>query len=275
MKEIDEKIDELVKGTEARLKKLERIIFNEVADYLSSNLFIDVGEGSDLFIQKQNISFTPHNAGVIASIDRLLSKFSPAIQKIGKYIISGIKSVLGLTTQQLTKVDVRAEKNSLIIDELLTHSATIINKDMTLEKIFTNIKQQAIALMTDPKGIDLKELRSELKSNIIDNKLAQRYYSRWTHDLYSQMQRVGANKIRLNLGLKYAIYQGGLIKTSRPFCEERNGKCFSEEEINSWNTEEWEGKPEGYNAIVDCGGYNCRHRLDWVSEQMAKRLRSN
>jgi hypothetical protein len=41
-----------------------------------------------------------------------------------------------------------------------------------------------------------------------------------------------------------------------------------------WESLNWEGKPEtGYNALIDCGGYNCRHRLDWVSDQMARRLR--
>jgi hypothetical protein len=88
------------------------------------------------------------------------------------------------------------------------------------------------------------------------------------------MQRVGANRIRVDLGLKYAVYQGGLIKTSRDFCEDRNNKCFSEKEIMSWENLNWEGKPQiGYNALIDCGGYNCRHRLDWISEEYAKRLR--
>lgn len=265
MKELDEKIDELVKGTASRFEKLEKLIFNEVMNYLSDSLFI----------REQKITFNQQNYGVISAIDRLISKFSPAVQKIGSYIIKGIRAVMGLTVDQLSKVDVRAIKTgSAVIDELINHSATVINKNLSLEQIFLDIKQNAISLMSDPAGIDLKTLRQQLRAKVIDNKLAQKYFSRWTHDIYSQMQRVGANRLRLDLGLKYAIYQGGLIKTSREFCEERNNKCFSEKEIMSWENLNWEGKPQiGYNALIDCGGYNCRHRLDWISEEYAKRLR--
>lgn len=265
MRELDEKIDELVKGTASRFEKLEKLIFNEVFNYLSSSLYV----------REQRIEFNAQNFGVVSAIDKLIERFSPAVGRIGKYIINGIRSVMGLTVQQLTKVDVRAIKTGQpIIDELLNHSATIVNKNLSLEIIFSDIKQEAITQMTNVDGIDLKTLRQKLLNKVVNNKIAQRYFSRWTHDIYSQMQRVGANKIRIGLGLTHAIYQGGLIATSRDFCDERNGKCFSEKEIMQWSSLRWEGKPEvGYNPIIDCGGYNCRHRLDWISDELAKRLR--
>ena len=265
MRELDEKIHELVKGTASRFAKLEKLIYNEVLNYLSERLLV----------REQRIVFDANNFGVISKIDSLLSVFSSAIQSIGKYILQGIGSVMGLTTQQLAKIDTKAIRTGkTVTDELLNHAATIINKNLSLERIFLDVKQEAISLMADPKGIDLVELRKALRQKVIGNKIAQKYYSRWTHDIYSQMQRIGANRIRIDLGLKYAIYQGGLIATSRDFCEERNRECFSEEEIMSWEKLDWEGKPQtGYNALIHCGGYNCRHRLDWVSEQMARRLR--
>jgi len=265
MKELDEKIDELVKGTASRFEKLEKLIFNEVLNYLSDRLLV----------REQRIVFDANNFGIISKIDSLLSRFSSGIQNIGKYIIRGIGAVMGLTTEQLTQIDTRAVKTGkTVTDELLKHAATVINKNLTLEPIFLDIKQVTISLLSDPNGIDLVQLRKALKQKVIGNKLAQRYFSRWTHDLYSQMQRVGANRMRIELGLRFAIYQGGLIATSRDFCEQRNRQCFSDEEIMSWKELKWEGKPEiGYNPIIDCGGYNCRHRLDWISDEMAKRLR--
>jgi predicted amino acid-binding ACT domain protein len=265
MKELDEKIDELVKGTASRFEKLEKLILNEVLSYLSERLLV----------REQRIVFDANNFGIISKIDTLLSRFSTGIQNIGKYIIRGIGSVMGLTTEQLSQIDTRAIKTGkTVTDELLNHAATIINKNLNLERIFLDIKQDAISLLADPKGIDLVELRKALSQKVVGNKLAQKYFSRWTHDLYSQMQRVGANRMRIELGLRFAIYQGGLIATSRDFCEERNRQCFSDEEIMKWKELDWEGKPEiGYNPIIDCGGYNCRHRLDWISDEMAKRLR--
>lgn len=265
MRELDEKIDELVKGTASRFAKLEQLIFDQVYNYLSERLLV----------REQRITFDAQNFGVISNINSLIERFSPAIGRIGKYIISGIRSVMGLTVEQLTKVDVRAIKTGQpIIDDLLNHSATIINKNLGLEVIFNDIKQEAISQMANIDGIDLKTLRQNLLNKVVNNKIAQKYFARWTHDIYSQMQRVGANKIRIELGLTHAIYQGGLIATSRDFCEDRNRKCFSDEEIMSWSSLKWEGKPEiGYNPIIDCGGYNCRHRLDWISDELAKRLR--
>jgi hypothetical protein len=117
-------------------------------------------------------------------------------------------------------------------------------------------------------------MRRALQNKIVGNKLAERYYSRWTSDIYSQYQRLGANEVRKDIGLRFAIYQGGLIESSRPFCEKRNGEVFHEDEVKSWVNLEFEGKPEtGYNPITDLGGYNCRHRLDWISDELAFRLR--
>lgn len=265
MNYLDEKIDELVKGTSSRFDRLEQLIYNEVLNYLSERLQV----------REQRITFDANNFGVISSIDGLTSRFNSAIKKIGNYILKGIGSVMGLTTEQLSKIDVRAIKTGkTVTDELLQHAGTVINKNLTLERIFLDIKQESISLMSSKDGIDLVDLRKALRQKVIGNKIARRYFARWTHDIYSQMQRVGANRIRIDLGLKYAIYQGGLIATSREFCEERNRKCFSDDEIMAWEKLNWEGKPEiGYNAMIDCGGYNCRHRLDWISEQMARRMR--
>ncbi len=65
-------------------------------------------------------------------------------------------------------------------------------------------------------------------------------------------------------GLRNFRYIGGLIKTSREFCEERNGNTYTEEEVKSWADKEWDGKIEGTdeeNIFEFCGGWNCRHQL--------------
>jgi hypothetical protein len=81
------------------------------------------------------------------------------------------------------------------------------------------------------------------------------------------------NESRKKLGLRFAIYQGGLRDDSRQFCIERNGKCYSESEIQKWEKLDFQGKSENYNPFYDCGGANCIHRLDWISDELAKRLR--
>jgi len=76
-----------------------------------------------------------------------------------------------------------------------------------------------------------------------------------------------------------------LIRDSRDFCVHRNNKVFSLEEIEKFATPEdkfggysddngnFHGKPENYSPIEHLGGDGCRHRLDFISVQLAYRLR--
>lgn len=53
-------------------------------------------------------------------------------------------------------------------------------------------------------------------------------------------------------------YTGGLIATSRPFCNTHNNGVYTEAEINRIWTGSWGGKAPGDPFVVR-GGYNCRH----------------
>lgn len=101
-----------------------------------------------------------------------------------------------------------------------------------------------------------------------------------------QVDRETNTAFATDLQLNHAIYQGGLIKTSREFCEERNNKVFTREEILRFGTSadkfggytnksagEFQGKTKVYNPLTDIGGYNCRHFYSWISEDLAFVLR--
>lgn len=265
MSKINKKLDELLKGTKLQFKVLDKLLYKTISDYL-----ID-----ELNIKDNKITMTQNNIGVINRIDNVGSSFGGILKKLSKYVISGITELLGITISDLSKYDTKAVKSgSAVTDRLTKHAATSLNSVLSLEIIFADIKQSAISLLSRPESVDLKTLRKSLQNKIVGNNLAERYYSRWTADIYSQYQRLGANEVRKDIGLKYAIYQGGLIESSRPFCEKRNGQVFHEDEIKSWANLNFEGKPEiGYNPMVDLGGYNCRHRLDWISDELAFRMR--
>jgi hypothetical protein len=76
------------------------------------------------------------------------------------------------------------------------------------------------------------------------------------------------------LGLKYAVYSGTLEEDSRPFCVARVNKVYSLGEIQSWRNLKFQGKPKiGYEPVYDCGGFNCRHHLSWISDEIAEKLK--
>ena len=62
-------------------------------------------------------------------------------------------------------------------------------------------------------------------------------------------------------GIDKFRYVGGLIATSRNFCQSHSGQTMTLKEINSiWKSQTWGGKAPG-NPFVVRGGYNCRHHF--------------
>ncbi len=258
---IDETLEDLIAVTDKKISILESYLYSTILSYLVDNLLID----------ENKIKFNNQNISVVSSIDSVNDSVSQRLNKLGSYILNGIKKLIGITSKDMSQYDVRAiSKSEEVEKSILRHAEKNININNNLEPVYAEIKQGIIAMMSTYEGASLSDIRAYLKERIKDKKIIDRYFNRWTNDIYSQYQRAAANEVRKKLGFKYAIYQGGLIETSRRFCIERNNKIFSEAEVNSWASLEFKGKPMAYNPIIDCGGYNCRHRLDWVSDEFAE-----
>lgn len=118
-----------------------------------------------------------------------------------------------------------------------------------------------------------KELKKYLRSNGASLGVIEKHFNTHLYDAYSQFDAIASDEFRKELGYEAARYQGGIIKTSRDFCIERNNEIYHEIEIEEWKKLEFDGKPENYDPIRDRGGYNCRHFFDWIPEQYALILR--
>jgi len=145
--------------------------------------------------------------------------------------------------------------------------------------------------------IDTKEFISGL-SNIISGDQGpgalEKQYQRYAYDLYQQYDAAYNSTLADEFGMRYFIYQGGLIDESRDFCAAHNNKVWSREEAEDWTTwtpslgeypagyeikskapyevPSYLGYP-GYVPVVDRGGYNCRHMLGWISDDLAYEFR--
>lgn len=69
-----------------------------------------------------------------------------------------------------------------------------------------------------------------------------------------------------DLGIDLFLYAGPDDKATREFCAERVGNVYTRQEIESWDN------GQGLQPDIYLGGYNCRHRLDPVSPELAKEL---
>lgn len=198
--------------------------------------------------------------GIIQIIDFNANYFgtfsSPAaIGAIKKQVKQAVSAWLGIT-----------ERGAIATNGYLD---TIV-KDATIRNQIKNI---VIGSIIGQKGY--RELKQELSDYVAgDGKTEgalKKYYRNFVYDTFSVADRTAAKIFADKLKLNFAIYEGGLIKTSREFCRKRNGKVFSREEISKFDPPT--AKQPGYNPFTDLGGYGCRHHLNWIPDSVAFALR--
>jgi hypothetical protein len=157
--------------------------------------------------------------------------------------------------------------------------------DGFIDDLFDNNQVANEIQKTIKKGIisgqNVTQLKSVLTEQIKGKEdkfgLLENYHYRNGTDELQKYTRELDQQFSEAAQLNYAIYAGGEIKTTRDFCDQRNGKVFNRETVLSWNTTpaNWSGRKEDNNILVDLGGYNCRHNLDWISYELAKRIDPN
>jgi hypothetical protein len=116
-----------------------------------------------------------------------------------------------------------------------------------------------------------KSLQLHIAGNSKQTGALERYYRNFAYDLYSVADRTASKVTADKLKFNYAIYEGGLIETSREFCEKHNGKVYSRAEIADFDITE--ARPPGYDPFTDLGGFGCRHHLNWIPDVVAFALR--
>lgn len=100
-------------------------------------------------------------------------------------------------------------------------------------------------------------------------------YSRGVaHDTFAIADRSVIASYSSENDFEWFLYVGGLMKTTRPFCEERDGNYYHIKEIEAWGdgkkttglvwpkSGEWGGRRDGTtagNIKSYLGGYGCRH----------------
>lgn len=135
----------------------------------------------------------------------------------------------------------------------------------------------------------LSDLKSSLKSDVVGeteqtpkeedkvtkNGLLGRVYSPVAGDVFTQIDRTASTVIANATDLKYFIYSGTIISTSRGFCIERCNKALSTDDAKEWINADPGPKgidPETYEPLLELGGARCRHSLMYISNELYKVL---
>lgn len=252
-----------------------------VVDYVESNLKT---EGGKLIASSGNFT-------VIRNIDLVRKKFfKDKVNNFLKKVAIGLVKILDTNIdyykyfdKEFSDSELRRKAESKLLNQLgIERQGSKIRfkdggwlKDLgEFTEPYKEIKNRAIRAAG--ANISLSDLRRDLRKYIKGGgKLGvlEGHFNTNLTDAYAQFDALASDTFRQEIGYTIAIYQGGIIKTSRDFCIERNNKVFTIEEIEAWKEEDFEGKPDNYDPIRDRGGYNCRHFFDWIPDSLALELR--
>lgn len=226
---------------------------------------------------------TLRNRRMLATVDTVFNDFvkNEGIQ-VAKTIVEGVTKVIDFNGQYYKNFGTSAVLSDIkpIVKEYMQSWLGLkgngalegngyLQKTVSDVKVLGELKNLALRSVSGQQGY--QALKEEVKTFIDGNKdsagMLQRYYRNFVYDTYSQVDRATAEVYAVRLEMDYALYEGGLIKTSRKFCKERNGKVFTRDEINQFDPKV--AKQPNYNPFTDLGGYGCRHHLNWIPYSVA------
>lgn len=271
-------IDDIIGRMEKSVGKAQAALMDTVI-----NDFVDTLDQNE----DGTIKNTLANKRKLQTLERVYNNFvSESGIEVVNTIVKGVTDVMnfngkyfGVFTQPAQLGKIMAETKTAIGDWLgITNRGGLVengylNRLLTDQGIRNQVKDTMFKSIVAQKGY--QATKAGLKDFIIGNKdkagALQKYYRNFVYDTFSQVDRTQQKMFADKLKMTYAIYEGGLIKTSRAFCKARNGKVFSSEEIEKFDPKE--AKPPNYNPVTDLGGYGCRHHLNWVPDAVAFALR--
>lgn len=160
-----------------------------------------------------------------------------------------------------------------------------LDKLFTTDAIRTEVKEliNAGAASGVPMGKLIRQIEITVKGTREIPGVLQKQFQPLVYDTYQAFDRASNKVYADKLKLDTFIYTGGLIETSREFCEKHNAKVFTVEEAErDWpkdstlprtSKEKSSGVLTGYNPTVDLGRWNCRHRTRFILRPLAEQLR--
>ncbi|MES2395666.1 MAG: hypothetical protein V4549_06670 [Bacteroidota bacterium] len=281
-------IEERQRILKRNVTSLENTLYDAIFNKLIADL--DVTDGK-IVSNNKNIDLTSALNKIFDTFNKseylpLIKAFSKDFQQIQKLN----ETYFDILAQDKKKLDTVSKQVNSIMEKTIgiTNDGKIVSKGYLDRLVTDNTLQSEIKTLTYRAvtgGLPIVDYKDSIKrlvvgSDNVDGAL-QKHFNTFAYDTYTQFDRTSSKLYAVKLDLKYFIYAGGEINTTRCFCDRNNGKVFSTDEAEEWirllNDEcgpIWNEKVDGtYDPISDMGGYNCRHTPDYISETIAKKLR--
>ncbi len=286
----DAKVDTIRKRTQELENKV-----NSLADRFLATLindFVDRLQVKDGIIQN-----TPANLALLSKIDTLFLEFNAkvAAPEVAGIIKKGLEEIHGyntdyfstLATDQAKYGTTEKQVKKIIEDRLGFGDKTRLKpggymdtmfRDPTIANQIKNFTRTE--LIKGPGFKSFKDgLRRMIKTDANSMGAFERYYRNYAYDVFVNVDREESLLTAKALDLKYFIYSGTIIDTSREFCRKRVNEVFTTDETDTWVKDPWiqnaleKGYIASYDPIMDMGLWGCRHVPQFISKETAEALR--
>lgn len=266
-------VNKIADGLESNVKKSELVLLRLVIDE-----FIDKLDKKDGKIEN-----SARNRRLIATIDNVFQEFGKSHGvTIASSILEGVQQIFDFNKQYFSSFNEETKVVPIMNDVKIVLEGWLgidvkgnVQENGYLSNLIQDttvrngIKDFLVRSIIGQSG--MTETREALKQQIVGDPKSlgamQKYYRNFVYDTFSQVDRTAQKIVADKLKLNFAIYEGGLIETSRKFCIEKNGQVFSREEISKFDPPE--AKQPDYNPFTDLGGYGCRHHLNFIPDTLA------
>ncbi len=261
---------------QVKIRRMQDRMYSATLDMLAG---LAVDEGSRLVFSVTNINRANRIGIQVADIQRreTVGFFGWLVRRMLRLFglnkryfrtISGTQETAEARALRLVMAqygyDVRSDKliRGGYLDELASSAeigrqiAQLVRESLAARMGLNVFRQNFRNLFTNPNGLGILE----------------RYYGRVTFDLFQEFDRAVQMEMANETGLRYAIYAGTVKNNTRHFCRERVNRVYTLDEIRSWNRLNWAGKKPGVPVTIALGGYNCRHSLNFISQELAMRI---
>ncbi len=281
--DFERELETLLAGLEKRVKRLERGLWREIQENILSLFNFD---GQNLDKTTANIyASLPRLEALMNRVERQeiaaeLRLFAEELLKVGGLTAEYYQNTAGA---EATAAAIRNSLNLLQASLGITPDGGLVAGGY-LDRLGKTEGARAVlreyVVQSIVTGKDLASFQAGFRQLVMggaqtDGALRV-WWRQYAYDSYNQAQEVVNSNMAEELKLNYFIYQGSIIPTSRQFCRKRAGKVFSKKEALTWKNDPdlIDQKTKAtYNPFIERGRYNCRHFLNWISDELAFELR--
>ena len=279
---MDKLIDSETESLQTLIKRMQRLLYDSTTQTIDT---LDLGfDVTGKTIIQNNLSNTKKIGTLINS--RMAKVVNDAKPSLFKRIFNVFKRIIGYTIAgkvlqgyEIAEEDIKDIEGKIFFRYGLNPQTGEIIKGSYFDAIFdvnpvsSRVVNDMYKAMQSGQGVeDFKRQFRSVFLGQVNNGYLQQYFTRWSQDLYMQADAVANLEMANRLGQNHAIYAGTEKDNTRCFCIERMNRIYTREEMISWNRLSWRGKIPNGNVLIDRGGYNCRHTLNWISDEVAPLL---